>query len=68
MRILDGAVTDLLEAKALLYHNDYIHICSASWGPKDDGRTIEGPPEHTRAAFVEGVTKVCVCSCLTSWP
>ena len=39
--MLDGPVTDSLEAKALSYNRDYVDIYSASWGPKDDGKTME---------------------------
>lgn len=33
--MLDGDVTDLVEAKALSFNRDYIDIYSASWGPDD---------------------------------
>ena len=41
--MLDGEVTDLVEATALSYNRDYIDIYSASWGPDDDGKTVDGP-------------------------
>lgn len=40
--MLDGEVTDRVEARSLGYHRDYIDIYSASWGPDDDGNTVEG--------------------------
>jgi furin len=57
IRMLDGAVTDLLEAEAVTYNNQYIDIYSASWGPTDDGKTMEGPHHYCQQALREGVTK-----------
>lgn len=57
VRMLDGVVTDATEARALLYNNQYISVYSASWGPKDDGETMEGPGVYCKAALREGVTK-----------
>lgn len=56
--MLDGAVTDLLEAEAVTYNNQYVDIYSASWGPTDDGKTMEGPHRYCHKALEEGVTKV----------
>ncbi|XP_020556399.1 proprotein convertase subtilisin/kexin type 6 isoform X4 [Oryzias latipes] len=57
IRMLDGDVTDIVEAKSLGIRPDYIHIYSASWGPKDDGRTVDGPGPLTRQAFERGIQK-----------
>lgn len=57
IRMLDGTITDLLESKALLFKPNYIHIYSASWGPLDDGATMEAPKSFARAALQEGVKK-----------
>ncbi|KAL3883504.1 hypothetical protein ACJMK2_029761 [Sinanodonta woodiana] len=57
LRILDGEVTGLLEAKALLYHNQYIDIASASWGPKDDGKTMEAPTKACASALTQAVNE-----------
>ena len=35
--MLDGTVTDQVEARALSLNPDHIDIYSASWGPEDDG-------------------------------
>ena len=35
--MLDGDVTDAVEARSLSLANQHIHIYSASWGPDDDG-------------------------------
>ena len=56
--MLDGKVTDMLEAQALLYHNQHVDIYSASWGPKDDGKTMEGPGTYVRRALIKGVMEV----------
>ena len=40
IRMLDGYVTDRIEAEALSFNHKYIDIYSASWGPSDDGRTV----------------------------
>ncbi|VDM52739.1 unnamed protein product [Angiostrongylus costaricensis] len=55
IRMLDGDVTDAVEAASLGHNSDYIDIYSASWGPDDDGRTVDGPAKLTRAAFERGI-------------
>ncbi|KAK9542508.1 hypothetical protein VZT92_000365 [Zoarces viviparus] len=57
IRMLDGDVTDLVEAKSLGIRPDYIDIYSASWGPKDDGKTVDGPGPLTKQAFEQGIKK-----------
>ncbi|CAL8379606.1 unnamed protein product [Arctogadus glacialis] len=57
IRMLDGDVTDLVEAKSLGIRTDYIDIYSASWGPKDDGKTVEGPGPLAKLAFENGIKK-----------
>ncbi|KAM9765973.1 proprotein convertase subtilisin/kexin type 6 isoform 1-T2 [Menidia menidia] len=57
IRMLDGDVTDIVEAKSLGIQPDYIHIYSASWGPKDDGKTVDGPGPLTKQAFEQGIRK-----------
>ena len=56
--MLDGDVTDFVEATALSYNRDYIDIYSASWGPDDDGQTVDGPGQLTLKAIEEGVRLV----------
>ncbi|XP_052566318.1 furin-like protease 2 isoform X1 [Culex pipiens pallens] len=56
VRMLDGTVNDAVEAKALGLNPDHIHIYSASWGPEDDGSTVDGPGPLARRAFIFGVT------------
>lgn len=44
IRLIDAdSVTDRMEADALSHASDYIDIYSSSWGPDDDGKTVEGP-------------------------
>lgn len=52
IRMLDGTITDVVEADALGYKCDYIDIKSASWGPKDDGKTF-GAPEGLGAKAIK---------------
>ncbi|KAL5015232.1 hypothetical protein ScPMuIL_009502 [Solemya velum] len=54
IRLLDGKVTDHMEAKALQHENQYVDIYSASWGPTDDGATMEQPREGTVRALADG--------------
>jgi hypothetical protein len=56
--MLDGRVTDRIEAQAIGFKHDLIDIFSSSWGPNDDGRTVEGPGTLATEAFVKGITKV----------
>lgn len=56
--MLDGDVTDAVEARSLSLNPQHVDIYSASWGPDDDGKTVDGPGELATRAFIEGVTKV----------
>lgn len=64
VRMLDGEVTDMVEAQSLSLNPQHIDIYSASWGPEDDGKTVDGPAKLAKEAFLRGVTEVCVCECL----
>jgi len=57
VRMLDGRVTDRVEAESLSLNPQYIDIYSASWGPSDDGTTVEGPGTLASAAFANGIAK-----------
>ncbi|XP_013792295.2 furin-like protease 2, partial [Limulus polyphemus] len=57
VRMLDGDVTDAVEARSLSLNPQHIDIYSASWGPDDDGRTVDGPGELATKAFIHGVEK-----------
>lgn len=56
--MLDGDVTDMVEAKSLSLHPQHIDIYSASWGPDDDGKTVDGPASLARQAFENGIRLV----------
>ena len=51
-------MTDLIEANSMGHKPDKIHIYSASWGPTDDGKTVDGPRNATMRAIVKGVNEV----------
>uniref|UniRef100_T1KT62 furin n=1 Tax=Tetranychus urticae TaxID=32264 RepID=T1KT62_TETUR len=57
VRMLDGDVTDAVEARSIGFASDHIDIYSASWGPDDDGKTVDGPGELAARAFADGVSK-----------
>ena len=58
VRMLDGEVTDAVEARSLGLNPNHIHIYSASWGPEDDGKTVDGPAHLAEEAFFRGVSQV----------
>lgn len=62
VRMLDGEVTDMVEAQSLSLNPQHIDIYSASWGPEDDGKTVDGPAKLAKEAFLRGVTEVCACA------
>ncbi|CAG06456.1 unnamed protein product, partial [Tetraodon nigroviridis] len=55
IRLLDGPLTDSLEAVAFNKHYQVNDIYSCSWGPEDDGRTVDGPHPLGKAALQHGV-------------
>ncbi|XP_041101494.1 neuroendocrine convertase 1-like [Polyodon spathula] len=57
IRMLDGIVTDAIEASSIGFHPDHVDIYSASWGPNDDGKTVEGPGRLAQKAFEYGIQK-----------
>ncbi|VVC34580.1 Peptidase S8, pro-domain,Peptidase S8, subtilisin, Asp-active site,Kexin/furin catalytic [Cinara cedri] len=58
IRMLDQPyMTDLIEANSMGHEPDLIDIYSASWGPTDDGRTVDGPRNATMRAIVRGVNE-----------
>ena len=56
--MLDGDVTDAVEAESLSLNPNHIDVYSASWGPDDDGGTVDGPAMLARKAFYDGITEV----------
>ncbi|XP_063382912.1 neuroendocrine convertase 1-like [Cydia fagiglandana] len=57
VRMLDGRITDRVEGEGIGYAWDKVDIYSASWGPNDDGRTVEGPGRLAMQAFKRGITQ-----------
>ncbi|KAG4091876.1 hypothetical protein H8356DRAFT_951657 [Neocallimastix lanati (nom. inval.)] len=56
VRILSGTLSVSDEAASLNYDYHNNHIYSCSWGPTDDGKTVEEPSGITKRAFINGVT------------
>ncbi|XP_070282217.1 proprotein convertase subtilisin/kexin type 7 isoform X2 [Myotis yumanensis] len=55
IRLLDGPLTDSMEAVAFNKHYQINDIYSCSWGPDDDGKTVDGPHQLGKAALQHGV-------------
>ncbi|KAK7481736.1 hypothetical protein BaRGS_00026984 [Batillaria attramentaria] len=55
IRLLDGPMTDSLEAEAFNKKLDINAIYSCSWGPDDDGKTVDGPHLLAAKAMKYGV-------------
>lgn len=55
IRILSGDITDADEAIALNYAPQDNHIYSCSWGPPDDGKSMDAPGLLIKRAFVNGI-------------
>lgn len=53
--MLDGPITDSVEAKSLSLNNQHIDIYSASWGPTDNGEQLDGPDRLALQALSDGV-------------
>lgn len=64
VRMLDGTVNDAVEAKALGLNPDHIDIYSASWGPEDDGSTVDGPGE---CIIKTSLIAIIIKRCCASW-
>ncbi|CAE7202386.1 hypothetical protein PTNB85_08326 [Pyrenophora teres f. teres] len=57
VRILSGDITDLDEALAINYEMQQNDIYSCSWGPPDDGKTMQAPGILIEKAMVTAVQK-----------
>lgn len=56
IRMLDQPyMTDIIEANSMSHEPHLIDIYSASWGPTDNGKTVDGPRNATMHAIVRGV-------------
>lgn len=56
IRILSGQITDEDEAAALIYGLDVNDIYSCSWGPADNGKTMQEPASLVKKALIKGIT------------
>ncbi|KAF2728915.1 hypothetical protein EJ04DRAFT_516306 [Polyplosphaeria fusca] len=57
VRILSGDITDMDEALAINYEYSKNDIYSCSWGPPDDGKTMQAPGILIEQAMIEAVQK-----------
>jgi len=57
VRILSGPISDVDEAVALNYGFQNVSIYSCSWGPPDNGQSMEGPGYLIKKAVVNGINK-----------
>ena len=55
LRLLGGPQSDAGDAAAFAWKNDLIEIKSNSWGPDDDGATLDGPGTLANAAIQHGI-------------
>lgn len=54
IRMFDGPIIDSIEAASFSHNPQYIDIYSVSWGPDDDGKTVDGPRTLGQRAIREG--------------
>ncbi|KAL2211418.1 hypothetical protein CC79DRAFT_1268269 [Sarocladium strictum] len=57
IRILSKPISDADEAEALIYKYQQNQIYSCSWGPPDDGQSMEAPNTVIKRAMVQGIQK-----------
>ncbi|KAK0171665.1 hypothetical protein PV328_005088 [Microctonus aethiopoides] len=57
IKLLDGLVNDRIEGEALSYRQDLIDIYTASWGPADDGKSLEAPGRLANEALERGINE-----------
>ncbi|KAF7327776.1 PHOMO B domain-containing protein [Mycena kentingensis (nom. inval.)] len=55
VRILSGPISDVDEAASLNYGMDNVSIYSCSWGPPDNGKSMEAPNYLIKKAIVNGI-------------
>lgn len=55
IRILSGSLTNEDEALSVTFACNTTQIYSCSWGPRDDGQTMESPPDIVSRAFDAGI-------------
>ncbi|GAV27870.1 hypothetical protein PMKS-001338 [Pichia membranifaciens] len=55
IRILSAEISSEEEAVAMIYGLDVNDIYSCSWGPPDNGRSMDVPPKVVRSAMLKGI-------------
>lgn len=56
IRVLGGRMTDSMEASAFIQGLEVNDVYSCSWGPDDDGKTVDGPHHLASRALLHGIT------------
>lgn len=56
IRVLGGRMTDSMEAQAFIQGLRVNDVYSCSWGPDDDGKTVDGPHHLASKALLHGIT------------
>ncbi|KAJ3129631.1 Proprotein convertase subtilisin/kexin type 7 [Nowakowskiella sp. JEL0407] len=56
-KVIANTTTDAIEAQAFNYKLHHNHIYSSSWGPSDDGKSLEGPGYLAQQALQLGAQK-----------
>ncbi|CAL4107346.1 unnamed protein product [Meganyctiphanes norvegica] len=56
IRVLGGRMTDSMEAAAFIQGLKVNDVYSCSWGPDDDGKTVDGPHHLASKALLHGIT------------
>lgn len=56
LRLTAAATDGETEARAFSWKNAVLSIYNNSWGPSDDGMTVEGPAPETATALQRGIT------------
>ncbi|XP_014611332.1 PREDICTED: neuroendocrine convertase 1-like [Polistes canadensis] len=57
IKLLDGLVNDRVEGEALGFKPEIVDIYTASWGPPDDGKSLEAPGRLAEEAIYRGINK-----------
>nr|CAX73699.1 Furin-1 precursor [Schistosoma japonicum] len=57
IRILTAPITDTLEARGLSYKAESVNIFCSSWGPSDDGITMDLPRKYATTSLSHGIAK-----------
>lgn len=56
--MLDGVATDRVEGESLKFKHYWVDIYSNSWGPSDDGKTLDYLGHLVMQAMVDGISEV----------